>query len=166
MLLTADADLGRRVSDLAFLLKCLGTSLVGLLLCLLLLQDRLGDGDVVLSRDRAECAETKFSWVHGVQTRVLLTSFRPFLLLGLVEDSGRDGWIGSIGSIGSKESEEQKGTRCLQAIIEVVCTCLCGCQEFGPLAECTDHCKQLQAGRHAPPWLLLPRHRSTTVRTD
>ena len=58
LLLTADADLGRRVSDLALLLKLLGTRLAGLLLCLGLLQHRLRDGDVIVGGDSAGGAET------------------------------------------------------------------------------------------------------------
>jgi len=54
MLLTAIADLGRRVSDLAFLLELGSASLLRLLLRLRFLQLRLRDEDVIMRRDSAK----------------------------------------------------------------------------------------------------------------
>ena len=53
LLLTAEADLGRRGAHLALLLELGSTSVGGLLLGLGLLQGGLGDDDVVVSRDSA-----------------------------------------------------------------------------------------------------------------
>lgn len=55
MLLSADAGLGSLLSYLALLLEVGGLALGGLLRSLLLLQNRLGDGDVVLGGDAVLC---------------------------------------------------------------------------------------------------------------
>lgn len=54
MLLTACADPGSLLSYLALLLEVGSLAVVGLLRSLLLLQNRLGDGDVVLGGDAGD----------------------------------------------------------------------------------------------------------------